>query len=77
MKNIPTDKLLHFLVGFTVFTVFQYFGIYSLIFVILLGLFKEMYDKKSYGVFDKLDLVFTFVGGFFAYWLTLVYSSFK
>lgn len=74
---IQIDKLLHALVGFAVFTVFQYFGIYTVLFVILLGFLKEVYDKKTYGVFDKLDLLFTFAGGFLGYWIMLVYKSFN
>lgn len=65
--SIPYDKLLHFFIGFLIVAIFycilpqvQY---YAIVFAIIAGLTKDLYDYKSYGTFDWLDVLATALGG--------------
>lgn len=67
---MPTDKLLHFLVGAVIgFTVSILFGwILSGIVVVLAAIGKEVYDKfVPEHTVDKWDAVSTIAGGCFAF----------
>ena len=70
---IKTDKILHFLVGFFIYTtIATFFPFYvAAIAVILAGVGKEMYDIDRTG-FDIKDLSVTLIGGIAAYLLTLL-----
>lgn len=65
MYRIATDKILHFLVGYTIaFTVMEWLSwIVAIVAVVVVGLAKELYDIKRTG-FDEIDLLFTIIGGF-------------
>ncbi|MDX9797936.1 MAG: hypothetical protein RBT05_03685 [Bacteroidales bacterium] len=60
------DKILHALFGFIIAWRCLEIGIYwwlCLIIVIIVGVAKEVYDYKSYGLFDKRDMIATILGG--------------
>ena len=60
------DKILHALFGFIIAWRGLEIGIYwwlCLIIVIIVGVAKEVYDYKSYGLFDKRDMIATILGG--------------
>ena len=70
-----TDKIIHFLGGFFISTLFQSTGIYMILPAVLIGAGKELYDryyKKT--KFDWIDLAATVAGGFVAYLIKLAYS---
>lgn len=71
-KKIPFDKLLHYTLALVayllLYNVLKHFinmylakGISTAI-VIILCILKEVYDKKSYGLFDVKDLIAGVVG---------------
>ncbi len=62
---MKTDKILHLLFGFIIawrLIDINAHWIIALVVVILFGVAKEVYDYKSYGLFDWRDLVAT-IGG--------------
>ena len=65
--KIPTDKLLHFIAGTIITMIFSFFFPmtvnYCVIFAIIAGVSKEVYDKTDYGLFDWWDVVATSLGG--------------
>jgi hypothetical protein len=69
---IPTDKANHIIYGLVIYVLCNLVlvDIASLCVVALFGLAKELYDYKSYGRFDVLDLIATIVG---ALTLTITY----
>jgi hypothetical protein len=72
---ITTDKMLHFLAGFFIVTVFQFSLVVMIVSVIIIGGGKELYDllvKRT--KFDIVDLACTIAGGFIAYWIMLIYK---
>ena len=75
-KNmIQQDKILHFLIGFAIATVLQFMGVWMLLPVLAIGAGKELYDKYiKKTTFDVVDLVCTFAGGYFGYWVFLIYQ---
>ncbi len=58
---IPTDKITHFLAGFFIAVWFPFY--WSVPIVLGVGILKELYDLKTYGKFDWVDLACTFSGG--------------
>ena len=63
---MKTDKILHLLFGFIIawrLIDINAHWIIALVVVILFGVAKEVYDYKSYGLFDWRDLVATISGG--------------
>ncbi len=66
MKNIPYDKILHFLAGFSVATLVyaitenSLYGLYAAVFA---GLMKEVRDWGCYRGFDWRDMLATWSGG--------------
>ena len=63
---MKTDKILHLLFGFIIawrLTDINVHWIIALVVVILFGVAKEVYDYKSYGLFDWKDMVATISGG--------------
>lgn len=63
---MKTDKILHLLFGFIIawrLIDINIHWIIALVVVILFGVAKEVYDYKSYGLFDWRDLVATISGG--------------
>ncbi len=62
---MKTDKILHLLFGFIIawrLIDINAHWIIALVVVILFGVAKEVYDYKSYGLFDWRDLVTTISG---------------
>ncbi len=62
---MKTDKILHLLFGFIIawrLIDINAHWIIALVVVILFGVAKEVYDYKSYGIFDWRDLVATISG---------------
>ncbi len=62
---MKTDKILHLLFGFIIawrLIDINAHWIIALVVVILFGVAKEVYDYKSYGLFDWRDLVATISG---------------
>ena len=60
------DKILHFLFGFIIawrLIDINANWIIALVVVILFGVAKEVYDYKSYGLFDYKDMIATISGG--------------
>ena len=60
------DKILHLLFGFIIawrLIDINANWIIALVVVILFGVAKEVYDYKSYGLFDYKDMIATISGG--------------
>lgn len=60
------DKILHALIGFIIawrLIDVNVHWIIALIIVIIFGAAKEIYDYKSYGLFDYKDMIATISGG--------------
>jgi hypothetical protein len=60
------DKILHALIGFIIawrLIDVNVHWIITLIIVIIFGVAKEVYDYKSYGLFDYKDMIATISGG--------------
>ena len=60
------DKILHLLFGFIIawrLIDINIHWIIALVVVILFGVVKEVYDYKSYGLFDYKDMIATISGG--------------
>lgn len=63
---MKTDKILHLLFGFIIAWRLIDINIHwmlSMIIVIIFAVGKELYDYKSYGLFDWKDMVATISGG--------------
>ena len=63
---MKADKLLHLLFGFIIawrLIDIDIHWIIALFVVILFGVAKEIYDYKSYGLFDWKDMIATISGG--------------
>ena len=63
---MKTDKILHLLFGFIIawrLIDINAYWIIALVVVILFGVAKEVYDYKSYGLFDYKDMIATISGG--------------
>jgi hypothetical protein len=69
---IPLDKANHIIYGIAIYILCNLVlvDLASLGIVALFGLAKEIYDYKSYGKFDILDLLTTIIG---ALTLTITY----
>jgi hypothetical protein len=69
---IPLDKANHIIYGIAIYILANLLLIEMLAFlvVMLFGIAKELYDFKSYGKFDILDLLATISG---AAILTIIY----
>ena len=66
MNNIPCDKILHFLAGFSIaMIVFGITGntVYGLFAAAFAGLMKEVRDWGVYRGFDPVDMLATWAGG--------------
>lgn len=82
LYNIKTDKLLHFIASLGVMQVFysilHYFLLakWSLLIAlgiaILIGVFKELYDKKKGGTFNKKDIIADIIGALIGFILTII-----
>lgn len=60
------DKFQHFVYGVAIFAVVIPFGITNAyLFLTLIAVLKELYDKKNSGKFDTLDVAFTVAGGLY------------
>jgi hypothetical protein len=59
------DKILHALIGFIIAwrLIVNVHWIITLIIVIIFGAAKEIYDYKSYGLYDWKDMFATITGG--------------
>lgn len=63
---MKTDKILHLLFGFIIAWRLIDINIHwmlSIVIVIIFAVGKEVYDYKSYGLFDYKDMVATISGG--------------
>ena len=63
---MKTDKILHLLFGFIIawrLIDINIHWIIALVVVIIFGVGKEIYDYKSYGLFDYKDMIATISGG--------------
>lgn len=69
---IPLDKANHIIYGIVIYIICNLAlnNLMSLGIVVLFGLGKEIYDYKSYGKFDTIDLLATIIG---ALTLTITY----
>jgi len=64
-----TDKILHFIAGLVVYSIFVQLGVtWGIVAVLVAGFGKELYDLVSYGVFDEWDFFWTIAGGVTAAW---------
>lgn len=82
LYNIKTDKLLHFIASLGVMQVsygilhFFLLAKWSLLIAlgiaILIGVFKELYDKKKGGIFNGKDFVADIWGALFGFILTVM-----
>ena len=62
------DKLYHFIAGFLISLIGGYFNpLCGLFLGISAGVAKEVYDYYDYGLFDKKDMLFTWLGSIVAY----------
>lgn len=70
LSAIPTDKYIHCIVVMIIASVFMHilpFGlllrfVISVVLAITVGICKELYDKKDYGLFDTKDLCADAIG---------------
>ena len=63
---MKTDKILHLLFGFIIAWRLIDINIHwmlSIVIVIIFAVGKELYDYKSYGLFDWKDMIATISGG--------------
>lgn len=51
-----SNRYKHFIVGFAI-------GFICIIFAVLAGLYKEYHDRNHGGLFDRMDLLYTILGG--------------
>ena len=82
LYNIKTDKLLHFIASLGVmqvsYGILHYFLLdkWSLLIAlgiaILVGVFKELYDKKKGGIFNKEDIIADTIGTLIGFILTII-----
>ena len=67
LGSIPTDKLLHFIMGLLfvalIATIFPNIAPCAFLASIIVGFGKEVYDFIDYGKFDFADFYFTVFGG--------------
>ena len=68
MNYMEKDKLYHFIAGLILSLIGGYFNpLYGLILGIQAGIGKEVYDYYDYGLFDKKDMLFTWLGAIIGY----------
>ena len=82
LYNIKTDKLLHFIASLGAmqvsygilhfFLLAKYSILIALGITILIGVFKELYDKKKGGIFSEKDFVADIWGALFGFILTII-----
>ena len=61
---MPTDKLLHLLVGIAIAAILYPFGLIpALVAVVVAAIGKELWDKTGRGTPELLDAVATIAGG--------------
>ncbi len=70
---IGFDKVLHFIAGFLIYSITHAIGIYInivlspiiiMLFVLLMGITKEIFDKFTHGDVEVADVMATVIGGF-------------
>ena len=70
---MPYDKKLHFLCGFIIaLLIGLYNPAYGLYAGVTAGVAKEIYDYYDYGLFDKMDMLFTWAGAVIGTCLCLI-----
>ena len=74
LKFLETDKVLHFLIGFFIFTVLHIIPIIGLSVVVILAIGKEVYDyhHKNLHTCDYRDAIATILGGIIAFILLII-----
>lgn len=65
MSNVPKDKIYHFIAGFAIALIggVVLSPIEGIGLAIAAGIFKECYDDYSYGKYDVIDMIATWLGG--------------
>ena len=72
---IRQDLVTHFLTGFFIITLLQFDWAFAIAAVVIIGVGKEFYDKFiRHTMFDWKDVACTIVGGFVAFWVTIIYN---
>jgi len=72
---IKIDKLLHFLAGYFIASIFQFTGFLAVLIGLLAGVFKELWDKyHDKETFDLADLACTVAGAFLSFWIEFVFK---
>lgn len=65
---MTVDKLYHFIAGLILSLIGGYFNpLCGLFLGIFAGVAKEVYDYYDYGLFDKKDMLFTWLGATIGY----------
>jgi hypothetical protein len=68
--SIGLDKITHFGLGYMIADMFEFTGLWAILIATSIGVMKEVFDRFiKKGVFDWLDLAFTFGGAFLAVWI--------
>jgi len=68
MKNVPIDKLLHFISGFGLAAIFiPFLGLKAILVAVVVGALKEAYDSTGRGNVEFMDFAVTAIGGAVAY----------
>lgn len=68
--SIGIDKITHFGLGYMIADMAEKTGLWALLIATAIGVLKELFDRYvKNGVFDWLDLAFTFGGAFLAVWI--------
>lgn len=73
LSTIPVDKYIHCVVSMIVASILMHIlpfsriagFVSSVLLAIAVGVAKELYDKKDYGLFDKKDIYADIIGAFF------------
>lgn len=75
IKIVQSDKALHFLVGFFIAVAIQPYFIGAVL-AIVMGIVKEIYDRKTPGhVSDIFDLVATVAGSLIGLLIIILYQQ--
>jgi len=73
-KMIKVDKLLHFLAGYFIASLFQFIGFWAVLIGFMAGVIKELWDKyHDKEAFGLADLACTVAGAFLSFWIELVF----
>lgn len=69
------DKKLHLLAGLAIAIIFGWqYPLIGLLAGIIAGIAKEVYDYLDYGLFDKKDMLFTWLGATIGALVSVLYK---